>query len=143
MSEQEDDRNDVSSARSYLESIVEYYELYQELQDGADTVEVEGAEVDEDAFQDYIQRNALDSGVRDSGFWAPGTTPDPDEYMVLLSTGGPAVRIYGDLGIHGEPSTALIQQQDWFTPWKTVHDTTDEEDEALLWYAQTFYWGDT
>ena len=142
MTTQEDDRNDVSSAKSYLESIVEYYALYQDLQDGQETVEVEGEPVPEDEFQDYIQRNVLQVGVRDSGFWSPGDTPDPNEYMVLLATGGPAVRIYGDLGAHGEPSTALIQQQDWFTPWKTVYDTTDEEDEALLWYAQQFYWGD-
>lgn len=142
MSEQEDDRNDVSAARSYLESIVEYYALSQDIDDGAETVEVDGETVPEDEFQDFIQRNVLQVGIRDSGFWEPGGPPDPDEYMILLATGGPSVRVWGNIGVYGEPNSAEIQQQDWFTPWKTVYNTTDDEDEALLWYAQQFYWGD-
>jgi hypothetical protein len=30
-------------------------------------------------------------------------------------TGGPAVRITGDLADYGEPETASIEYQDWFT----------------------------
>src|SRR5690606_3875422 len=39
------------------------------------------------------------------------------EYEILLSTGGPAVRIVGRLNVWGEPeTTAVLQYQDWFAP---------------------------
>lgn len=143
MSTQEDERNDTSSARSYLDTIVEWYNMNTLLEDGeVEKVEVEkGYALDEDDFREYIQRDILDMKIRDSAWWTPGDKPDPDEYRILLATGGPAVQVTGTLGGFGEPANAEIQQQDWFSPWITLYPTTEDEDEALLWYAQTFYWG--
>jgi len=58
-------------------------------------------------------------------------------YMVLLGTGGPAMRITGDLDENGYPETADYQYQDWFTPWTSGHPNTEDE-ELLLDFAQHF-----
>jgi|HubBroStandDraft_4_1064222.scaffolds.fasta_scaffold00027_46 hypothetical protein len=42
----------------------------------------------------------------------------PDEYCILLSTGGPALRIVGQLDQYGQPSSAEMQMQDWGIVWE-------------------------
>jgi hypothetical protein len=54
-----------------------------------------------------------------------------------LTTGGPAVRIIGELD-GGEVESARLEVQDWGTPW-TEHCTTGDDNEALLSYARCFY----
>lgn len=93
-----------------------------------------------EAAEQQIQEGPLSVTVRD-GWRSPGgdNTPEgPHEYEILLSTGGPALRIYGRIGDHNEPESAELQAQDWGTPWTCVPDC----DEAiLLAYAQQFYFG--
>lgn len=61
----------------------------------------------------------------------------PAEYELLLTTGGPACRIIGNLG-EGTPTDATMQIQDWGTPWTNyVHDV----DGVLLKFASQFYFG--
>ena len=98
---------------------------------------------DEDAkesAQQTIQEDALSVQVR-SGWQTPGTSLEAEEYEILLCTGGPAVRIVGQLGRFNEPDTARIEYQDWFTPWTEFLDTSAEEGEAVLTYAQQFFFG--
>jgi len=57
-------------------------------------------------------------------------------------TGGPAFRIVGRLDEHLEPETAVLEFQDWFTPWEPYVPASQAEEEALLWYAGLFYFGD-
>ena len=59
-------------------------------------------------------------------------------YMILLSTGGPATRIIGELDEHGQPTTATFQFQDWFLPW-TEAQLSQEEKQTLIKYAEFFY----
>jgi len=69
------------------------------------------------------------------GWHAPGEKPADSEYEILLCTGGPAVRITGDLCSYGEPNTATLECQDWGTPWTRAR----EQDElALLDFARLF-----
>ena len=78
-----------------------------------------------------------------SGWYQPGReTPAPEEYNILLGTGGPAFRIVGRLDEHLEPKTAVLEFQDWFTPWEPYVPASQAEEEALLWYAGLFYFGD-
>ena len=56
----------------------------------------------------------------------------PCEFIVLLSFGGPAVRIYGELPLAAH--TIEIQGQDWGTPWESAR-LTDADREALLWFC--------
>lgn len=94
----------------------------------------------EDEARERIQEDALSVEVR-SGWTIPGRPMQPEEYMILLCTGGPACRIVGDLSEHNEPESARIEHQDWFTPW-TEYRLTSEEEEDVLTYARQFYFGE-
>ena len=68
----------------------------------------------------------------------------PTEFYILLSTGGPALRIRGELD-RGEPSRAWLEYQDWGTPWtQLIHDARGEpvDSDVLLAYARCFYFGE-
>ena len=52
-----------------------------------------------------------------SGWTSCGDDMQPEEFQILLCTGGPAVRILGELGFDGEPCRAWLEFQDWGTPW--------------------------
>jgi hypothetical protein len=98
-------------------------------------------ESQEDAGQ-RIDEDPLSIEVR-SDWHAPGADDEgPSEYLILLCTGGPAVRIVGDLGPYCQPSSARVEYQDWFTPWTELVDITSEQREALLTYASHFYYGE-
>ena len=92
----------------------------------------------EDAEQ-QIQEDALSAQVR-SGWEDNAEDFTPAEFCLLLTTGGPAVRIIGELD-GGEPTQARLEVQDWGTPW-TEHCTTGDDNEALLTYARCFYFGE-
>lgn len=93
---------------------------------------------DEDEARQHIEEDALSVQVR-SGWHSVGEKLEPAEFEILLCTGGPAVRIMGELGDHNEPERAWLECQDWFTPWTRVFDV---EQDTLLAYARTFYFGE-
>ena len=95
----------------------------------------------EDDARQSISEDPLSLQVR-SEWHTPGEDEAPTEYELLLCTGGPAVRITGELSQHQEPETAKIEYQDWFTPWVRYANTSSEEDETLLTYARQFYYGE-
>lgn len=64
---------------------------------------------------DYIQEMPLSVLVR-SDWQIPGSSLEASEYEILLSTGGPAGRITGDLD-QATPMSARLEYQDWWTPW--------------------------
>lgn len=76
-----------------------------------------------------------------SDWHAPGLGSETGgEYEILLSTGGPAVRITGPLDIWERPDDAFLQCQDWGTPWEPV--ALDVETQlALQDFARSFYFG--
>ena len=118
-------------ARAQLDSIMEMVKALKN-----------GEEIDGQDPAERIHEDPLSVEVR-SDWHSPGDGNDkPTEYNILLCTGGPAVRIIGELDEHGQPETATIEYQDWFTPWERYLDTSDEEDEVLLTYAQQFYYGE-
>lgn len=60
-----------------------------------------------------------------------GWSSDPqdlqvEEFQILLCTGGPAVRIMGELGFDGEPARAWLEYQDWGTPWTQYFDASQD-----------------
>lgn len=87
-----------------------------------------------------IREDPLSVLVR-SDWYEPGAaltmSPDPAEYEILLCTGGPAVRIRGDLD-RGTPTSARLEHQDWFKPWTQYHCDQD----VLLAYASHFWFGE-
>jgi predicted phage gp36 major capsid-like protein len=94
-----------------------------------------------DAARQRIHESVLSVEVRD-GWRAPGGEIGPngnaEEYQILLTTGGPALRLYGQLGQYGEPETAELQYQDWGTPWTRYPSPQGD----LLRFAQCFYFGE-
>jgi len=101
---------------------------------------LESAEDDDarEQAEQTIHEDALSVEVR-SWWIAPGSKLEPEEFRIVLCTGGPAVQIHGELDQHGEPSRAWLECQDWFTPWVQVFDV---EQETLLTYARCFYFGE-
>ncbi len=99
-------------------------------------------------IEQLIHEIPLSITVRD-GWRSPGQPIDeqPEEFEILLGTGGPAVRIYGTLSQYGEPDQCQLQNQDWFKPWQAVHisrnrDKVNEATRALLKFCQCFYFAD-
>ena len=62
------------------------------------------------------------------------------QYVILLGTGGPAVRIVGGLDDFSDPESAKLQCQDWFTRWIDL-EISEADEVVLLEYAQRFYFG--
>jgi hypothetical protein len=107
-----------------------------------EAIESEEEQEQDDKIQE-LQDSALSVQVR-SGWVAPGAflrgakePPIPEEYEILLTTGGPALRIVGKLTEHCEPETAELQVQDWFIPW-TRHNA---DEDLLLRFARHFWFG--
>ena len=104
-----------------------------------ESIEPGDFEFNQEDAQQAIQEDALSVEVR-SGWESSPDELKPQEYAILLCTGGPACRIIGSLGEYGDPESASIQYQDWFTPW--VDYPLDREEEAdVVKYAQQFYFG--
>lgn len=102
-----------------------------ELEDAA------GECTDEDAARDNIQEDPLEVQVR-SDWTNPGETLEAGEFMILLCTGGPAVRIVGELN-RGEPCRAWLEYQDWGTPWTQWFGASSD---TLCEYAANFFFGE-
>lgn len=62
-----------------------------------------------------IQEDPLSLEYR-SGWTSPGDKMEAEEFCLLLSTGGPATRIVGELR-NGEAYRCRLEAQDWYTPW--------------------------
>lgn len=91
---------------------------------------------------DAMREAPLSVEIRD-GWREPGdgASLEPTEFRILLSTGGPALRIMGELN-HGEPSRCWLEHQDWGTPWARYFSRSAERASALLWFASLFYYGE-
>jgi len=93
----------------------------------------------EDAEQ-RIQDDALSVEVR-SEWHSPGDANGigNGEFQILLSTGGPASRIMGELR-DGEPHRAWLEVQDWGTSWTHYHE--EGLSDVLLSYARCWHFGE-
>jgi len=91
-----------------------------------------------EAIREEIQEAPLSLAVR--SLWAePGAPLESGHFCILLTTGGPGLRIIGDLGRFSCPECSRLEYQDWGAAWREYLPA----DSATLdaWAAQ-FYWGD-
>jgi hypothetical protein len=124
-----------SQARAQLASIVEMVTALNRANEEDDQ---EAREIADEAIQD----DPLSVDVR-SGWEPAGTTKfEAQEFRILLCTGGPAVQIVGEVGLHGDPCKPHIEYQDWFTPWTRLTGVSSEEEDALQTYCEQFYLGE-
>jgi hypothetical protein len=97
--------------------------------------ELEAAEGCEHEAHQRIQEHPLEILVRSD--WANlGEPLDAGEFSILLCTGGPAVRIVGDLDWRGEPCRARLEYQDSDTGWTQW---TEADSDILCEYAAHFF----
>jgi hypothetical protein len=107
-------------------------------------VETSTPETLQEAITDYANGMPLTVLVR-SGWYFPGAfEAEPAEFEILLSTGGPACRIIGELD-RGSVAwqsgcRPVMQHQDWFKPWTESSYAIDTN--ALLWFCEQFYFGE-
>ena len=64
----------------------------------------------------------------------------PEEFKNLLTWGGAALRIIGELDNYG-PVNPKLQFQDWGTPWTDFEIKTESQQDALNWFCNCFYFG--
>jgi len=110
----------------------EYSEELQTLKDQSNGCK------DQEEAQEMIQEDPLSVEVR-SGWSNAGDTLEAEEFSILLCTGGPAVRIRGELDQYRQPCRAWMEYQDWGTPWTMYYGA---EQSVLLSYCQSFYFGE-
>lgn len=94
-----------------------------------------------DEARERVQEDALSIEVR-SPWYTPGSDDAErasSEFKILLTSGGPAVQIHGELDEHGEPYRAWLEVQEWGKPW-TQYFKADRD--VLLTYARCFYFGE-
>jgi hypothetical protein len=120
----------IQNARGWLSSIREMIKGL-ESEDGPTRDEADTA----------IMDSPLSIEVRD-GWRTPGGKAEggPDEYRILLTTGGPALRLIGTLE-DGTPTTVRMEWQDWGTPWTAMRLSARDE-AACLAFASRFYFGE-
>jgi hypothetical protein len=127
----------IANAKGWLETI-------REMVTDLKLAESSGDEEAREACQNRIYESPLSVMVRD-GWHSPGQAHDrvgePVEYEILLSTGGPALRIYGGLEFDQPDDDPRLQWQDWGTPW-TDYPLNAEEDNDVATFARQFYFGE-
>jgi hypothetical protein len=126
----------ISNAKGWLSNIVEMVEAMQEAEEDGDEDTVE-------AKRQEIEESALSVQVR-GGWHTPGDVEGakPEEFELLLTYGGPALRVIGKLDEYGQPSEPRVQWQDWGTPWTDYRATSTDEDSALDVFIGCFYYGE-
>jgi hypothetical protein len=113
-------------------------EFTDEAQELADLEDEAGECESQDDARERIQEDPLSLEFR-SDWVSSKDEMDIAEYCLLLTTGGPAVRIIGDIE-DGEATSARLEVQDWGTPW-TEHILTGDDHETLMAYVREFYFG--
>jgi len=126
-------------AQAQLESIRELVAVMETAQaDGEALFEGESLSLDE--LEDRAREWPLSVLVR-SEWTVPGSDLTPAAYEILLCTGGPAVRVRGDLSNYREPETAYMEYQDWFTAWDRLTLSSGESDTVVR-FASLFWFGE-
>ena len=146
------------NAKSYLETIELWHEVYSWAYGNDDPSALSWAgrrfliedmdwtadpdrEAVAEAISDMVREDPLSVEVRED-WHEVGEESEMAQYRILISTGGPALRMVGALaGTHAfGPDSARLQHQDWGTPWTDY--ISPGSSDALIWYAWEFYWGD-
>lgn len=141
-----DELDDVLATHADPESVTELAEYircrdeladwdYDNAEELAELEEAAGEYESQDNAEQAIQDDPLSVEVR-SDWTTPGEELEASEFCILLCTGGPAVRIVGELS-DGEPCRAWMEYQDWGTPWTQYFDA---DSATLIEYARRFFY---
>lgn len=115
------DLQDYDESELEMDSLIELQELTEQAAGCSDA----------DEALERLEENPLDIQFR-SDWESDRDELTPHEFAVLLCTGGPAVRIRGELDHNGYPSRAWVEYSDWDTPWSEL----GSYQSSALEYAQ-------
>ena len=93
----------------------------------------------QDELRESVLNSALSVEFRSGWYSSLDDELIPEEFKILLSWGGPALQIIGELDNYG-PVNPKLQYQDWGTPW-TDFEITEDQQDALNWFCNCFYFG--
>ena len=141
----------ITNAKGQLETIKELYREFKKQED------LEAWDCGSNVYnwttegiREKAQNEALSVEFR-SGWSSNPEEMEPEEFKILLSTGGPACQIIGKLDQYKQPTDIEIQYQDWGTPWEPLQLNSTYADkspnitsdyEALEWFCNCFYFGE-
>lgn len=108
-----------------------------EAEELADLIEAAGDCADQDEARERILEDALSVEVR-SGWHSVGEDAEPEEFRILLCTGGPHVEIVGELDDNKEPDRVRILYKDWGTSGELF----EFEHDTVLTYCHQFFFGE-
>ena len=73
--------------------------------------------------------------------WQAGETDrQPSRFWALIGTGGPAMRIVGEINQYGEPEDCRLEVQDWFQPWTDFETAAQVDLDAWAQDVAGVYW---
>lgn len=110
----------------------------EEAEELADLQEAAGECTSEDEARERIQEDALSIEVRSGWVSNYQDKMIPEEFRIVLCTGGPHVEILGELDDNREPDRVRIIYKDWGTSGELF----DFNHDAVLTYCRQFYFGD-
>ena len=122
----------LNNAIGHIESMVEDFKKDQQLQESNDYNQ-------QDELRESVLNSALSVEFRSGGYSSPEDETKAEEFKILLTWGGPALRVIGEITDYGAENPKL-QYQDWGTPWTDLEITEDQQD-ALNWFCNCFYFG--
>ena len=94
-----------------------------------------------EAIEDELREEPLSVLVGHSGWVSPGSELVPNKFELMISTGGPAMRVVGEI-LYGSASDPVVEWQDWFKPWTEYNNEQEALQEALEWFCNLFVFGD-
>jgi len=130
----------LNNAIGHIKSMVEDYEIGSYIEQSNVTTQDQEEKLEQ--IRESIINSALSVEFRSgwySSLYDRVRIGEPAEFKILLSWGGPALRIIGEI----EENYAVnpkLQYQDWGTPW-TDFKITESQQEALNWFCNCFYFG--
>ena len=122
----------LNNAIGHMESMVEDFKkdkIFENLKDFES----------QDQLRESILNSALSVEFRSGWYSSLDDELVPEEFKILLTWGGPALRIIGELDSYG-PVNPKLQFQDWGTLW-TDFEITENQQDALNWFCNCFYFG--
>ena len=131
----------LQNAISTMETMVENYENGSYIEQSNVTTQDQEEKLEE--IRESILNSALSVEFRSgwySSLYDRVRIGQPAEFKILLAWGGPALRVIGEI----EENYAVnpkLQYQDWGTSWTDLEITGDQQ-KALNWFCNCFYFGD-
>jgi len=128
----------LQNAKGHIESIVANFEDFTFLESLQVTTQEDENKLDE--IRESINNSALSVEFR-SGWSTNSEKLEVEEFKILLTWGGPALRVIGDLDQYKQAENIKLQFQDWGTPW-TDFQLSENQENALNWFCNCFYFGE-